>query len=251
MEGYTLADGKPLPTTQVAQYKQSVHGKALLEKGDLGAPACTGCHGSHAAMPPKVASVAQICRRCHAQNGILFDGSRHKKAFETHNWPECETCHGKHGIQKPTDALVGNTPGTLCHDCHSVSAEGNKQCDATAASFRSTLDSLAAGRAEITAPVERLAERGLDVEPLTRTVTDLDEALVQTRSKVHTFDLSSFQAAAQPGNEAVAKGRDLIAEAGREARFRTRGLVAAIGFMTLIAAGIALKLREIGKRRPT
>jgi hypothetical protein len=251
MEGYRLPDGKPLPTTQVAEYKRSVHGKALLEKGDLGAPACTGCHGSHAAMPPAVASVAQICRRCHAQNGILFDASRHKKAFETHKWPECETCHGKHGIVKPTDALVGNTAGTLCHDCHAVYSQGNQQCDATAASFRTALDALVAGRAEITAPVEGLAERGLDIEPLSRSIGDLDEALVQSRSKLHTFDLSSFQAAAQPGNDAIVKGRELIAESRHEARFRTRGLLAAIGFMSLIAVGIALKLREIGKRRIT
>jgi hypothetical protein len=251
MEGYKLADGRPLPTTQLAEYKTSVHGKALLEKGDLGAPACTGCHGSHAAMPPAVASVAQICRRCHAQNGMLFDGSRHKKAFEEHKWPECETCHGKHAIAKPTDALVGNTAGTLCHDCHSKEAATNQQCDATAGSFRATLDALVAGRSEVAAPVERLAERGLDVEPLSRAIGDVDEALVQTRSKVHSFDLSSFQAAAQPGTEAIGKGRALIAESRREARFRTRGLLAAIGFMALIAAGIALKLREIGKRRST
>jgi predicted CXXCH cytochrome family protein len=249
MQGYKLADGSPYPTTQVAQYKVSVHGKALLEKGDLGAPACTGCHGSHAAMPPAVASVAQVCRRCHAQNGTLFDGSRHKVAFEQHKWPECEQCHGKHGIQKPSDALIGDKPGTLCDDCHAVYAKDNRQCDITAASFRSSLDKLASGRADISGQVERLAERGLDVEPLSRSVSDLDEALLQARSKIHSFDLSTFQAAAQPGNEALAKGRELIAESRREARFRTTGLLAAIGFMSLIAVGIGFKLREIEKRR--
>jgi predicted CXXCH cytochrome family protein len=249
MAGYKLANGAPFPTGMVAEYKASVHGKALLEKGDLGAPACTGCHGSHAAMPPAVASVSQVCRRCHAQNGMLFDGSRHKKAFEEHKWPECGQCHGKHGISRASDALLGDAPGTLCQDCHSVYAKTNPQCNRTAAVFRASLDSLAAGRTEITDQVERLAERGLDVEPLSRTVSDLDEALVQARSKIHSFDESTFQSAAQPGNEALAKGRELIVEARHEARFRTRGLLAAIGFMTLIAVGIALKLREIGKRQ--
>ncbi len=249
MEGYKLPNGAPFPTTQVAEYKVSVHGKALLEKGDLGAPSCIGCHGSHAAMPPAVASVAQVCRRCHAQNGMLFDGSRHKRAFEEHNWPECGQCHGKHGIAKTSDALVGDAPGTLCQDCHSVYAKGNQQCNATAAVFRASLDKLSAGRAEITGQVETLAERGLDVEPLSRSLGDLDEALVQARSKVHSFDESTFQSAAQPGNEALSKGRELIAESRHEARFRTRGLLAAIGFMSLIAVGIALKLREMGKRR--
>jgi predicted CXXCH cytochrome family protein len=249
MEGYKLPNGTPFPTTQLAEYKLSVHGKALLEKGDLGAPACTGCHGSHAAMPPEVATVAQVCRRCHVQNGILFDGSRHKKAFEEHKWPECGQCHGKHGIAKPSDALIGDARGTLCQDCHSVYAKNNQQCNATAAAFRAALDKLAEGRAEITGQVEGIAERGLDVEPLARTLSDLDESLVQTRSKVHSFDLSTFQSAAQPGNQALAKAHELIAGSRHEARFRTRGLLAAIGFMSLIAVGIALKLREIGKRR--
>ena len=249
MEGFKLPNGAPFPTTQLAEYKVSVHGKALLQKGDLGAPSCIGCHGSHAAMPPAVASVAQVCRRCHAQNGMLFDGSRHKKAFEEHKWPECGQCHGKHGIARPSDALIGDAPGTLCQDCHSVYAKGNQQCNSTAASFRVALDKLADGRAEIAGQVEGLAERGLDVEPLARTASDLDEALVQTRSKVHSFDLSTFQAAAQPGNEALVKARELIAESRREARFRTKGLLAAIGFMSLIAVGIALKLRSMGKPR--
>ncbi|HTO96517.1 MAG TPA: cytochrome c3 family protein [Myxococcales bacterium] len=249
MQGYKLANGAPFPTGMVAEYKSSVHGKALLEKGDLGAPACTGCHGSHAAMPPAVASVAQVCRRCHAQNGMLFDGSRHKQAFEEHKWPECGQCHGKHGIAKASDALVGDAPGTLCQDCHSVYAKKNPQCNATAAVFRSSLDKLAEGRAEVADQVEKLAERGLDVEPLSRTVADLDEALVQSRSKIHSFDESTFQSAAQPGNEALAKSRELIADSRHEVRFRTRGLLAAIGFMSLIAVGIALKLREIGRKR--
>ena len=77
MAGFTLADGSPMPTTQLAEYKQSVHGKALLEKGDLGAPACNGCHGNHAAMPPAVASVSQVCRTCHAQNLLLLRHIRH------------------------------------------------------------------------------------------------------------------------------------------------------------------------------
>ena len=249
MAGYKLPNGDPFPTDQLAQYKTSVHGKALLEKGDLGAPACNGCHGSHAAMPPAVASVAQVCRRCHSQNGTLFDGSRHKKAFEDHKWPECGQCHGKHGIQKPSDAWIGNAPGTLCQDCHSKYSANNPTCSTTAALFRTTLDTLASGRESVAGQVEGLAERGLDVEPLTRAVGELDEALVQTRSKVHTFDASSFSAAAAPGTEALAKARAVVAESKGEYRFRTKGLLAAIGFMSLIAIGIALKLRDIEKRR--
>ena len=249
MAGFKTDDGAPIPTNQVALYKVSVHGKALLEKGDVGAPACTGCHGSHAAMPPAVASVAQVCRRCHAQNGALFDGSKHKVAFEQNKWPECGQCHGYHGIQKPTDALIGAAPGTLCADCHAQHAKNNPECNRTAAQFRLALDTLATGRAEVAPQEERIAERGLDIEPLARALSDLDESLVQSRSRIHAFDVGTFEQTAQPGREALAKARESINAARKDYRFRKGGLLAAIGFMGLLAAGIALKLREIGRRR--
>jgi predicted CXXCH cytochrome family protein len=249
MAGFKTDDGRPFPVTQVAEFKASVHGKALLEKGDLGAPSCTGCHGSHAAMPPAVASVAQVCRRCHAINGQLFDGSRHKLAFEEHKWPECGQCHGKHAIARPSDALIGDKPGTLCHDCHAQHAKDRPLCDQTASRFRSTLDALRSGRAEVAPHELELAERGLDVEPLSRAIADLDEALQQSRSRVHAFDLSTFEQAAAPANEALAKARQSIAIAHGDHRFRQRGLLAAIGSIGLLALGIALKLREIGRRR--
>ncbi|HUJ26537.1 MAG TPA: hypothetical protein VLW85_10990 [Myxococcales bacterium] len=249
MAGYKLEDGSPIPTDQVALYKISVHGKALLEKNDLGAPACTGCHGSHAAMPPAVASVAQVCRRCHVINGQLFDGSKHKVAFEQHKWPECGQCHGKHGIQKPSDALIGDKAGNLCHECHAVYSKENQACDRTAASFRATLDELSSGRAEIAPLAEGLAEKGLDVEPLSRAVGELDEAMVQTRTRVHSFDLGTFQQAATPAKEALEKGRQSVATARADYRFRQRGLLLALGSIGLLAIGIALKLRDAERRR--
>jgi len=249
MAGLTIAKGTPIPTSQVAEYTASVHGKALLEKGDLGAPSCVGCHGSHAAMPPAVASVAQVCRRCHANEGSLFDGSPHKVAFEKHGWPECGECHGHHAIARPSDALLGADPGTLCAGCHAEHARDNPVCSRTAAQFRSTLDTLASGRIEVAPAEQRIAERGLDAEPVSRAVSDLDEALVQTRARIHSFDLGAFEQAARPGEEALHRAREAIAAAGNDYRFRKRGLVAAIGFMGLFAIGIALKLREIEKRR--
>jgi len=249
MAGYKTDAGAPMPVNQVAEYKASVHGQALLVKGDLGAPSCTGCHGSHAAMPPAVASVAQVCRRCHVINGQLFDGSKHKVAFESHTWPECGQCHGKHAIVRATDALVGDKPGTLCHDCHKSYAGNNAACDKTAASFRATLDELAAGRAEVAPREEELAEKGLDVEPLSRAVGELDEALVQTRTRVHSFDPGTFQQAAAPASDALAKARESIAAARGDYRFRQRGLFLAIGSIGLLALAIGLKVREVERRR--
>jgi hypothetical protein len=249
MAGFLTEDGKPLPTSQVAEYKSSVHGKAVLEKNDLGAPSCTGCHGSHAAMPPSVASVAQVCRRCHVLNGTLFDGSKHKVAFEQHKWPECAQCHGKHGIAKPTEAMMGDQPGTVCHDCHVKASGDNQKCDKTAATFRATLDGLATGRVAVAGQEEELARKGLDIEPLTRAVGDLDEGLVQARRSIHSFELGAFQQAAAPATEALGKAKESIETAHADHQFRRQGLIGAMGFMILLAAGIALKLRGIEKQR--
>ncbi len=50
-----------IPTDQFTEYRDSVHGQALLKRGDLSAPNCASCHGNHGAKPPQVESVADVC----------------------------------------------------------------------------------------------------------------------------------------------------------------------------------------------
>ena len=90
---------------------------------------------------------------------------------------------------------------------------------------------------------------GLGVEPLSRAVSELDEALLQARSRVHSFDLGIFERAAAPAGEALAKARQSIDAGHADYRFRQRGLLAAIGSIGVLALAIALKLRELGRRR--
>jgi predicted CXXCH cytochrome family protein len=226
-----------------------VHGKALLEKGDLGAPACNDCHGNHAAMPPAVSSISQVCRTCHAQNGTFFDGSKHKQAFEKHHWPECEKCHGKHQIPKPTDLLISDARDGLCGACHAESAKDNPECNETARYFRSSLTDLVTETEELRPEAERLATRGLDAEPIFASLEELNEAMVQTRTRVHTFDRGGFDQGAKAGREAVAKTEKLIQAAQAEQRFRRNGLLVSIGLMAFLAVVMALKIRDLSRRR--
>ncbi|HVE84958.1 MAG TPA: cytochrome c3 family protein [Myxococcales bacterium] len=248
MAGYTKEDGTPLPTHQLEQFKKSVHGRALLEKGDTGAPACNDCHGNHAAQPPQVASVSQVCRTCHVQNGALFDGSRHKKAFEAHGWPECEQCHGRHDIQEPSDAMISDAPDGLCGSCHAKNAADHPECNQSARYFRSSIDGLVAARGTVDVRLERLAELGLDVDPIRASAAELDEALVQARTRIHSFDRGGFEVAAAPGRAAAEKTEVLISAANDERRFRRNGLLAAIGFSALVALVLALKIRQLDRR---
>ena len=71
-----------IPTDQYSLYVKSVHGVALLEKGDLGAPSCNDCHGNHGAVPPGVESISKVCGSCHTLNMELFEKSVHKQAFD-------------------------------------------------------------------------------------------------------------------------------------------------------------------------
>lgn len=82
--------GTGLSTRVLEQYRESVHGKALLERGDLGVPECATCHGSHSAVPPGFRDVGHVCGRCHPQETQNFLHSFHAQ-FPL--FPRCVACH--------------------------------------------------------------------------------------------------------------------------------------------------------------
>jgi len=245
MEGYVGSDGEPLPTDQLEQFETSVHGRALLARRDLGAPACNDCHGNHAAMPPEISSIAQVCRTCHAGNGELFDGSRHKRAFERHGWPECEMCHGNHAITNADDSMLSEPSSPLCYECHREFAEDNPDCVDTARYFHASITSLARESESLEMLIHPLARRGLDVDALTATVGELRDILRQSRSQIHAFDKGEFTPLETRGRKQVEAGLALVTEAEEEYRFRRNGLLAAVGIMVFLAVIIYLKIREI------
>jgi hypothetical protein len=234
-----------MPTDQLAQYRESVHGRALLERGDLGAPACNDCHGNHAAMPPDVASVSQICRTCHARNGSLFDGSKHKEAFVAHGWPECDVCHGKHAIAKTSDAMLAAEPGGLCEDCHAKYATGNPECAATAAYFHRELVGLATSHASFSERAEILARKGLDVDAMHERLATLFDGLQQSRSYVHAFDRSEFDQVATEARASVASLAALETAAETDLRYRRAGLLVAVVLIALLMLLLWIKLRRM------
>jgi predicted CXXCH cytochrome family protein len=245
MAGFTLPDGSPLPTDQFDRYREGVHGRALLERGDIGAPACNDCHGNHAAMPPEVASVSQICRNCHANNGTLFDGSRHKDVFEQHGWPECGMCHGNHGIAEPTDAMLAPGPDSLCSGCHEQYARDNPECAASAAFFHEEIKALVDAHAAGVLQVETLAHRGVDTDGIVAELEIVIDSLRTARSHVHAFERSEFAQASAPGLEAVARIETLAQEAEDELSYRFFGLLVAGLFIGATLLVLGLKLCEL------
>jgi predicted CXXCH cytochrome family protein len=248
MSGAKLDDGKtPLPTDQLEDYLQSVHGKALLHKHDLGAPACNDCHGNHAAMPPAVASVSQICRNCHVNNGKLFDGSPHKAAFEKHGWPECEVCHGKHEIAKTSDAMLGTGPGNVCKSCHDQF--GRPECNEIAQHFHDGIVRIERERDEAMAALAPAEERGLDLSDVRFQLVGVGDVLVEARSKIHAFNRAEFDKTAKKGLATLEAARNTTRDAAREHSFRKVGLLVSTLIVTLLAALLYLKIREIDRKR--
>lgn len=246
MAGITLADGSPLPTTQLAEYRTSVHGKALA-RGDLGAPRCNTCHGNHAASPPGVAQVSRSCSLCHSANASLFDGSKHKQAFDEHHWPECGQCHGNHAIAKTHDSMLATGPSQLCGNCHRQYAKDNPDCIKTADYFHDTITQMDQARTNFIAVSEKLAAKGLDVDPINNQLTDLGDALKKSRTYVHSFSRNTFQQVAAPGEAAAQQTEALVAKTREEYKFRQIGLAVTIALIGLLMLTLYLKLRQLEK----
>src|SRR5262249_5639758 len=114
MEGYKRADGSPLPTTQLSEYRKSVHFSALTKGNDLSAPTCNDCHGNHGAAPPGVGAIANVCGTCHAVFAQKFAMSVHQAIFDK----GCVECHANHAVLKPSDAMLSADDHGVCQPCH-------------------------------------------------------------------------------------------------------------------------------------
>ena len=108
MEPYTI------PTDQLERFRNSAHGKALLEEKNFTAPACLGCHGSHSALPPTVSEVSTVCGRCHVSEREAFDAGPHGPAASSGRLEGCLGCHTNHDTERiPFDRLAAT-----CTKCH-------------------------------------------------------------------------------------------------------------------------------------
>jgi predicted CXXCH cytochrome family protein len=182
--------GKPIPCNQFEQWKQSVHGQAMLEKGDMSAATCNDCHGNHGALPPGVNSVANACGTCHGRIAKLFSETQMKHKFEESGLPDCATCHGKHDISKPTDEMLGMGDRAVCTRCHKP---GNPQYGATLAggdvakTMRSRLDQLKAEIAGAQNTIQEAERLGMQVRGSRFDLRQAFDDLTNARTLVHSF----------------------------------------------------------------
>jgi predicted CXXCH cytochrome family protein len=236
MKEYNIA------TDQFEKFSKSVHGIALLQKKDVGAPACNSCHGNHGATPPGIESISKVCGTCHALNADLFSASPHKKAFDELQLPECETCHSNHDIVAATNELLGAAPEAVCSRCHSETDK--PKGFHTASAMRQLTDSLESTEKHARELIEEAEQKGMEVGEAKFKLRDARQARLESRTMVHAFNEQKFR-------ETIGKGLGTTSFVAEEAGlaideyfFRRIGL----GISTLIISVLALSLYMFIKR---
>ena len=239
--------GYGIPSDQYEKFSKSIHGVALLEKGDVGAPACNDCHGNHGAVPPGVESISGVCGTCHALNATLFASSPHKKAFDQRKLPECETCHGYHEIAAATDELLGVGPDAVCGWCHKQNV--NQKGYLVAKTMRSLIDSLERSEQHADSLVRDAEQKGMEVSEARFKLRDVRQSRLQSRTSVHSFDLQKFRevVGAGLGSALIVAGeaKKLI----EEYYFRRWGLGVASLIISVLAVSLYTYIRRIERRQ--
>jgi hypothetical protein len=121
-----------------AEYKRSVHGASLLDRGNLEAPSCTDCHGEHSIMGVKesssdvaVGNIPETCSHCHGSMAFntrfnipinpvkTFKHSFHGIANElgSKKVAECASCHTAHSVLPPEDPASSVNPANIPATC--------------------------------------------------------------------------------------------------------------------------------------
>ena len=236
-----------IPTDQFAKFSRSVHGVSLLQKHDLGAPACNDCHGNHGAAPPGVESVSKVCGTCHALNADLFSASPHKKAFDDRKLPECETCHGNHEIVAASDKLLGVSSDAVCSKCHSPSE--NPKGYAVAKTMKSLIDSLEASSDSAAVLVDEAEQKGMEVSEARFKLRDAHQARLQSRTAVHSFNEAQFRDVVSKGIAVASVVRTEGKSAIDEYYFRRWGLGVATLVISLVLVSLYFTIKRIERKQ--
>lgn len=232
-----------IPTDQFEQYKKGVHGKMLLEKGDLGAPACHNCHGSHEASRPGVIWIGNVCAQCHSLNRDLFAASPHKKAHDQMKVPECAICHENHFIKKTSDEMLGTGQEAICIKCHEPDSKGYESARAMRESIEVLKDGIAAAQEE----VMKAEHVGMDMSDSRVELEQALSLLTKARSYVHSFFPPKIQSITKEGETQALNVHHQAEAAQEEVITRQKGLWIAILFLFLLAIGLFLHIKKLEK----
>ncbi len=235
-----------IATDLLEDFKASVHGHALLENKDLGAPACNDCHSNHGAAPPGVESLTLVCGNCHAMEAELFVKSPHMEAYSENDFPMCATCHSNHRIEHPSDVMIGSTEPGICADCHDPD-DGTKGSQ-TADSVRNAINKLVEAHQAALDMLEDAKSKGMMTTDEEFLMKEVDQSLIQTRTHIHSFDILVVIPKAEEGIAKADSVRIKSAQLIDEYFFRRKGLGVATLVITFLAILLYARIRKLEKK---
>jgi hypothetical protein len=230
-----------LGTDQIETHRVSAHGVALYEKHNFAAPTCVSCHGSHAALPPAVTQIADVCGQCHVQVRRAFYSGPHGAAAQAGALPGCTACHSNHGTERvPPDRIAATC--TECHEAESPAALVGVEIEEQV--IRATQDLRSAEEAihELIRAGRRVADARL------RQQTALT-AYMQISQAQHSLDLETLE---DLSRQVGSISRDIRAteEVAAEHRWEHGLILIPVWFLTLSAIVLAwFKLRALRKEQ--
>ncbi len=234
-----------IPTTQYADYQKSVHHRAVYEKGDISAPTCNDCHGSHGAVPPGVENVASVCGSCHSREATLFRETEAKTKKNLSACIRCVVCHSNHAVLPPRDEMLGVGPQSTCTPCHKPGEPGYEG----AAKMAESIQQLGSRIHEARKMLDNAERRGMEVSEDRFALQKAQDSLVEARVLApHSFDLQRFLTAANAGLTAADAGVGAGHRAFAELRFRRIGLSLSLLVIVAVIIGLVLKVREMEHR---
>lgn len=240
-----LMEPYKIPTTQFQQYKTSVHAQAIYARGDISAPTCNDCHGSHGAAPPGVESLDRVCESCHTREALLVRETETKKHLDL-SVKTCIGCHENHGIKAPKDSMLGVGPDSTCAACHGPDDAQNKPVDEMA---QATM-TLKLRLTEAQDLLERAEQAGMEVSADRFSLAAAQDKLVEVRTLVHSFDKDLLLAAASEGIKTADSGIAAGHRAFSEMRTRRMGLAVSLVLIVGVIVGLLGKIKDMGGPTP-
>ncbi|MGD2134961.1 MAG: cytochrome c3 family protein [Gemmatimonadales bacterium] len=238
-EDETLMGRYGLPTDQLRRYREGAHGEAVFERHNFASPTCIGCHGSHAALPPKVSEIVHVCDHCHVTLGRAFYEGPHGEPALSGAIPGCLGCHSNHGTERiPAEEIAALCTG--CHPADSRQAQLGVQIQERVVSAADALH-------EATEAIEEMERSGHNVADERFRYQAALTAFRQLAQVQHSLDLEQLETLELRvrSNTGVIRG---TAEARAEESWEHKLILVPVWFLALSVLALGLfKWRELGR----
>lgn len=229
-----------LATGQLPEFRSGAHGVALYEHRNFAAPTCVGCHGSHAALPPRVTEIVHVCDRCHAELGRALYRGPHGRPALSGRLPGCLGCHTNHA----TERVPPNQIAATCSRHHGPETpEGRRGMEIQQRVVQAEEDLRAAGAA-----IEALVRAGRPVTDQRFRYQTALTAFQQIAEVQHSLDLETLDdLGLQVGS--ISRVIRSTEETAAEQRWEHKLILIPVWFLVLSALVLVrFKLGELKRR---